>query len=125
MKFIFFRRASYFFRAAFFASSILCVLSCAAADSRPNIVLILADDLGYSDIGCFGSEISTPNIDHLAKSGVALTQFYNQARCCPSRAALLTGKYPHQVGIGDMIDEYAAANRAAANSPAYQDHLSI
>ncbi|HEY2082446.1 MAG TPA: arylsulfatase [Verrucomicrobiae bacterium] len=108
------------FAATFFTSA----LFCAAADSRPNIVLILADDLGYSDVGCFGSEISTPNIDRLAKSGVALTQFYNQARCCPTRAALLTGKYPHQVGIGDMIDPYAAANRAAANSPAYQDHLS-
>jgi len=91
---------------------------------RPNIVLILGDDLGYSDVGCFGSEISTPNIDRLAKSGVALTQFYNQARCCPTRATLLTGRYPHQVGIGDMIDDYAAAARKAANTPAYQDHLS-
>lgn len=99
-------------------------LSLHAASERPNIVLILADDLGYSDIGCFGSEISTPNIDRLAKSGVALTQFYNQARCCPTRAALLTGRYPHQVGIGDMIDEYAAEAREAANTPAYQDHLS-
>lgn len=97
---------------------------CKAAAPHPNIVLILADDLGYSDIGCFGSEISTPNIDRLAKNGVALAQFYNQARCCPSRAALLTGKYPHQVGIGDMIDQYAAPNRAAANTSAYQDHLS-
>ena len=95
-----------------------------AAPNRPNIVLILADDLGFSDIGCFGAEIATPNLDRLAKSGVALTQFYNQARCCPTRAALLTGRYPHQVGIGDMIDDYAAAARAAANSPAYQDHLS-
>ena len=96
----------------------------AAAPSRPNIVLILADDLGYSDIGCFGSEIATPNIDRLARSGVALTQFYNQARCCPTRAALMTGRYPHQVGIGVMIDGYAAGPRAAAKSPAYQDHLS-
>jgi arylsulfatase len=95
-----------------------------AAPLRPNIVLILADDLGYSDIGCFGSEIATPNLDRLAKGGVALTQFYNQARCCPTRAALLTGRYPHQVGIGDMIDDYAAASRKAANSMAYQDHLS-
>lgn len=94
------------------------------APSRPNIVLILADDIGYSDIGCFGSEIATPNLDRLAQSGVRLTQFYNQARCCPTRAALLTGRYPHQVGIGDMIDDYAAAARNAANSPAYQDHLS-
>lgn len=91
--------------------------------SRPNLVLILADDLGYSDIGCFGSEIATPNLDRLAQTGVRLTQFYNQARCCPTRAALLTGRYPHQVGIGDMIDDYAAAARNAANSPAYQDHL--
>jgi arylsulfatase len=95
-----------------------------AATNRPNIELILADDLGYSDLGCFGSEISTPNLDALAKNGVALTQFYNQARCCPTRAALLTGRYPHQVGLGDMIDDYAAAARTAANSPAYQDHLS-
>ncbi len=100
------------------------LIAAQTAPPRPNIVLILADDLGYSDIGCFGSEIATPNIDRLAKTGVALTQFYNQARCCPTRAALLTGRYPHQVGIGDMIDDYAAAARNAANSPAYQDHLS-
>lgn len=92
--------------------------------ARPNLVLILADDIGYSDIGCFGSEIATPNLDRLAQGGVRLTQFYNQARCCPTRAALLTGRYPHQVGIGDMIDDYAAPARNAANSPAYQDHLS-
>jgi arylsulfatase len=97
--------------------------TCRAA-GRPNIVIILADDLGYSDLGCFGSEIATPNLDRLAGAGVLLTQFYNQARCCPTRAALLTGRYPHQVGIGDMIDDYAAPARAAANSPAYQDHLS-
>ena len=96
----------------------------AAPAPRPNIVLILVDDLGYSDFGCFGSEIRTPNIDSLAKNGVMLTQFYNQSRCCPTRAALITGRYQHQVGIGEMIDDYAAAARAAANSPAYQDHLS-
>jgi arylsulfatase A-like enzyme len=95
-----------------------------AGAARPNIVLILADDLGYSDISAFGSEIATPNIDRLAANGVALTQFYNQARCCPTRATLMTGRYPHQVGIGLMIDDYAAAARKAANSPAYQDHLS-
>ena len=91
---------------------------------RPNIVLILADDEGFSDLGCFGSEIRTPNLDALQKRGVALTEFYNQARCCPTRAALLTGRYPHQVGIGEMIDDYAADARKAADSPAYQDHLS-
>ena len=97
----------------------------AAVAPRPNIVVLLADDLGYSDIGCFGSEIATPHIDSLARQGVALTQFYNQARCCPTRAALMTGRYPHEVGIGDMIDAYAAGARKAANSPAYQDHLSF
>ncbi|MDB5327601.1 MAG: arylsulfatase family protein, partial [Phycisphaerales bacterium] len=80
---------------------------------------------GYSDLGCFGSEISTPNIDSLAKDGVAFTQFYNQSRCCPTRAALLTGRWPHQVGIGEMIDGYAKGAREKANSPAYDDHLSI
>ncbi|MFT3784926.1 MAG: sulfatase-like hydrolase/transferase [Tepidisphaeraceae bacterium] len=58
------------------------------------------------------------------RQGVAFTQFYNQARCCPTRAALLTGLYPHQVGIGAMIDGYAERERTAAHSPAYQDHLS-
>src|SRR4051812_19111141 len=87
----------------------------AQAPPRPNIVLILADDLGYSDLGCFGSEIATPNLDRLARDGVSLTQFYNQARCCPTRAALLTGRYPHQVGIGEMIDAYAADARAKAD----------
>ncbi|MEV4799442.1 arylsulfatase [Nonomuraea sp. NPDC049421] len=67
---------------------------------RPNIVLILADDLGYSDIGCYGGEIRTPNLDRLGRSGVRLTQFANTARCSPSRASLLTGLHPHQTGIG-------------------------
>ena len=70
----------------------------------PNIILILADDMGYSDIGCFGSEIRTPHLDRLAAEGVRLSSFYNNARCCPSRAALLTGRYPHQVGVGGMTD---------------------
>ncbi len=69
---------------------------------RPNILLILADDVGYSDLGCFGGEIETPNLDRLSRGGVRMTQFYNCARCCPSRAALLTGLYPHQTGIGNM-----------------------
>ncbi len=74
----------------------------ASADSRPNIVLILADDMGFSDIGCFGSEILTPNLDRLGREGVRFTQMYNCARCCPSRASLLTGLHPHQAGIGHM-----------------------
>jgi arylsulfatase len=72
---------------------------------RPNIVLILADDVGYSDIGCYGSEISTPNLDQLASRGLRMTEFYNTPRCCPSRAALLTGLYPQQAGIGNMMDD--------------------
>jgi arylsulfatase len=99
-------------------------VSAAAATTRPNIVLILADDLGFSDLGCYGSEIATPNIDRLAATGVRFTQFYNNGRCCPSRASLMTGKYPHQVGIGAMIDPYAKWIRNAANSPAYAERLS-
>ena len=72
--------------------------------ARPNIVLILADDMGYSDVGCFGGEINTPNIDSLARDGVRFTQFYNTARCCPTRASLLTGLNPHQAGMGHMVD---------------------
>jgi arylsulfatase len=71
--------------------------------TRPNFVLILADDLGYSDIGCYGGEIATPNLDRLAANGLRFTQFYNVTRCCPTRAALLTGLYPHQAGMGRMV----------------------
>jgi len=71
-------------------------------NEKPNIVLIMADDMGYSDLGCFGSGIETPNLDQLAREGLIMTQFYNTGRCCPSRAALLTGVYQHQAGIGDM-----------------------
>ncbi|WP_231753271.1 arylsulfatase [Rosistilla carotiformis] len=75
------------------------------ASDRPNIIYILADDMGYSDIGCYGSEIATPNLDALADNGIRFTQFYNTARCCPTRASLLTGLYPHQAGIGHMMDD--------------------
>src|SRR5687767_11346668 len=74
----------------------------AAKPTRPNIVVILADDFGFSDLGCYGSEIATPNIDRLAAHGLRFTQFYNAARCCPTRASLLTGLYPHQAGMGWM-----------------------
>ncbi|MEM6628760.1 MAG: arylsulfatase [Bacteroidota bacterium] len=84
----------------------LCVLSCQRTpqpvDSRPNIVLVMVDDMGYSDIGCYGGEISTPNIDELAQKGLRFSQFYNTARCCPTRASLMTGLFPHQTGIGHM-----------------------
>src|SRR5688572_5659928 len=74
----------------------------AAAPKRPNIVIILADDLGYSDIAYYGSEIETPNLDRLAAGGLRFTQFYNTSRCCPTRASLMTGLYPHQAGVGHM-----------------------
>ncbi|MFD1141572.1 arylsulfatase [Larkinella insperata] len=82
-------------------------LSSPKAGKRPNIVLIMADDMGYSDLGCYGSEIPTPNLDQLAGNGVRFTQFYNTARCCPTRAALMTGLFQHQAGIGHMTKEPA------------------
>lgn len=80
-------------------------LPIAVAAPRPNIVVILADDMGYSDIGCYGGEIATPNLDRLAANGLRFTRFYNTARCCPTRASLLTGLYPHQAGIGHMMND--------------------
>ena len=84
---------------------------------RPNILLILADDMGFSDIGCYGGEIKTPNLDLLAKEGVRYSQFYNGARCCPTRASLLTGVYPHQAGMGWMTN-------ADLGTPQYRGDLS-
>ncbi|MGL4941661.1 MAG: arylsulfatase [Thermoguttaceae bacterium] len=80
------------------------VLLCHGAE-RPNIIVIMSDDMGYSDLGCYGGEIATPNLDALAAGGVRFTQFYNTARCCPTRASLLTGLHPHQAGVGHMIDD--------------------
>jgi len=82
---------------------------------RPNILLIMADDMGFSDIGCYGSEIATPNLDRLAYDGLRCTHFYNTGRCCPTRASLLTGLYPHQTGVGHMVE-----NRG---HPSYQGYL--
>ena len=82
--------------------SCFCMTSLHAQAKQPNIILILADDLGYSDLGCYGGEIKTPNIDRLADGGLRMTQLYNTARCCPTRASLLTGLYPHQTGVGFM-----------------------
>ena len=72
---------------------------------RPNILLIVADDLGYSDLGCYGGEIDTPNLNSLAANGVRFAQFYTTARCCPSRASILSGQYPHKVGVGHMVTD--------------------
>ncbi len=96
-------------------SAAAAALPSSAAGKRPNIVLIMADDMGYSDIGCYGSEIATPNLDGLAKGGVRFTNFYNTARCCPTRSSLMTGLYPHQAGIGHMVNKRPI--------PAYQGYL--
>ena len=77
----------------------------AAGTDRPNIVVIMVDDMGWSDLGCYGSEIPTPNLDALAGGGLRFTQFYNTGRCCPTRASLLTGLYPHQAGVGHMTQD--------------------
>ncbi len=97
----------------FFTSTWMLALACfretpvqaAPATPPPNVVLILADDMGYSDLGCFGSEIATPNLNRMASEGMRLTQFYTTPRCCPSRAALLTGLYPQQAGVGNMMED--------------------
>lgn len=86
-----------------------------SASKKPNIVLIMADDLGYSDIGSYGGEIKTPALDGLAENGLRFTNFYNTARCCPTRASMLTGLYPHQAGIGRMTFDN--------NKPGYRGFL--
>lgn len=95
---------------------LLLTLSAFAAE-KPNIVLILTDDMGYSDLGCFGGEIDTPNLDGLAENGLRFTHFYNTGRCCPSRASLLTGKYSHTVGFGHMD------SNKGKKFPGYVGHL--
>jgi len=68
--------------------------------SKPNIILVMVDDMGYSDLGAYGSEINTPNIDKLAFEGIRLKEFYNNSICAPTRASLITGQYPHKAGVG-------------------------
>ena len=81
-----------------------------APTAKPNIIVILVDDMGVADLGCYGSEIPTPNLDRLAAGGLRFTQFYNTGRCCPTRASLLTGLYSHQAGIGHMVNDQGAQN---------------
>lgn len=98
---------------------IMCTLPACAkekTDASPNIIVILADDMGYSDIGCFGSEINTPNIDRICDEGMMFTQCYNTARSCPSRASLLTGMYHHKTGVGAMV-------KPVGDLPNYQGFL--
>ena len=110
--------------AAGLGSAALSITGCASASrrsasgndaKRPNIILIMGDDMGFSDLGCYGSEIHTPNLDRLAGKGVRFTQFYNTARCCPTRASLLTGLYSHQAGVGHMMED--------RNLPGYRGQL--
>jgi arylsulfatase A-like enzyme len=97
---------------------LFCFRQSRAADgptTRPNIIVILVDDMGFADLGCYGSEIPTPNLDKLAAGGLRFTQFYNTGRCCPTRAALLTGLYSHEAGVGLMMKN--------DKLPGYQGHL--
>lgn len=104
----------------FFTAGLLVASVVAYADERPNIVIVLVDDMGFSDLGCYGGEIETPNLDALAAGGLRFSQFYNSGRCCPTRASLMTGLHPHQVGIGHMT---APPNQPLGVEGAYQGHL--
>ncbi|UBM60741.1 arylsulfatase [Marinilongibacter aquaticus] len=93
------------------------------AQKRPNIVLVMADDLGYSDLTCYGGEISTPNLDRLAANGLRMNNFYNNARCCPTRASLLTGQYPQKVGLsinGNALTRNGATIAELLRTQGYQ-----
>ncbi len=100
---------------AAFAAFQLAVAFPAIAADKPNIIVILTDDMGYSDLGCYGSEIETPNLDFLAKGGLRFSNFHNTSRCCPTRASLLTGLYSHQAGVGEMT--------GSTRFPGYQGKL--
>ncbi|MEM7144229.1 MAG: arylsulfatase [Verrucomicrobiota bacterium] len=94
----------------------------ATAAQRPNIILIMVDDMGFSDLGYHGGEIDTPNIDALAHGGVRFSHFYNSGRCCPTRATLMTGLHPHEVGIGHMTQSPTKLS-GEGKPPAYQGYL--
>jgi len=95
------------------------ILCAPAAAARPNVLIVLADDLGYSDLGCYGGEVPTPNLDRLAAAGVRFSACYNSARCCPTRASLMTGLYPHQTGIGSFATDRPNPDKG----PAHLNHL--
>lgn len=97
-------------------------LAAVDASERPNVILIMVDDMGFSDLGYHGGEIETPHLDALATGGVRFSQFYNSGRCCPTRATLMTGLHPHETGIGWMT-EPAGSTRGDKEPPAYQGHL--
>ena len=104
-------------RIATSVAAVACLCAAAHAAPRPNIVVLFADDMGYSDIGSFGSEIETPNLDGLAANGVRFSHFYNTGRCCPSRASIITGLYQHQADIGHMAGDLGVKG--------YRDRLSF
>ncbi|MEM8955168.1 MAG: arylsulfatase [Verrucomicrobiota bacterium] len=107
-----------------FLSLLIAGMSIAALDGaeRPNVILIMVDDMGFSDLGYHGGEIETPNIDGLAYGGVRFSHFYNSGRCCPTRATLLTGAHPHETGIGHMTQP-PGNERGEGRPPAYQGYL--
>ena len=96
---------------------LFCLLvSSAVAADKPNVIIVMTDDMGYSDLGCFGSEIQTPNVDALAEKGLRFSQFYNFGKCCPTRAGLMTGLYSHLAGVGGMArDERLSGYRGRLN----------
>ncbi|MFI2741656.1 arylsulfatase [Zhouia sp. PK063] len=103
---------------------VFCLCSCIIhAQKKPNIILIMSDDMGYSDLGCYGGEIDTPNLNELATTGLKFTQFYNTARCCPTRASLITGLYPHQTGIGHMTGSPEKPDSEDLEWPGYKGYL--
>jgi len=106
-------------------STISIAATCAMSGfaQRPNIILIMSDDMGYSDIGCYGGEISTPHLDDLAAKGVRFSQFYNAGRSCPTRASLMTGLHPHQTGIGHMTNDPENPVAFDINLPGYRGFL--
>lgn len=112
---------------AFSLSLLLAGATYAVAAPKPNILIILADDLGWSDLGCYGGEIKTPNLDALAAGGLRFTQFYNGTRCCPSRASILTGLYPHQAGVGLMTSDrdakFPGSGDQGEKNPGYRGSL--
>ena len=89
-------------------------------DKRPNVLLIVADDMGYSDLGCFGGEISTPNLDQLATGGVRLTNFHAAPSCSPTRAMLMSGCDNHTAGLGAMLEEIEDSQK---DKPGYETYL--
>ena len=104
------------------SAMIVMAATVSSGNERPNILLIMADDLGFSDVGCYGGEIDTPNLDRLAAGGIRFSQFYNTGRCWPTRASLLTGFYPHQVGR-DQVPGVRSGGRG--KRPAWAPLLSV